>query len=70
MTINFDRPSPGLCVALREFYHARMEFRRLASADGCPMKDLDRASDRISRAEDAIFNEIERMRGPDTDDRG
>lgn len=62
--INYDRPSPGLCEALREFYHARKDFARLSRTPRTAMIEMDRASDRITRAEDWIEREIDRMRVP------
>lgn len=62
--LDFSRPSPGLCEALREFDHARKDFARLARTPGATMVDIDRASDRITRAEDWIEREIDRMRVP------
>lgn len=62
--LDFSRPSPGLCEALREFYHARKDFARLSRTPRTAMIEMDRASDRITRAEDWIEREIDRMRVP------
>lgn len=61
---NLHCPSPRLKRALRAFYAARLEYRRLARTPEVPIGLLDSADREIRDAEDEIFQAIEEMQEP------